>query len=151
MKKILSFLIIGILILSSIGAIATREEKNSNHEPLKSDIFILARGGFGIRIFVHNYDTTPYEQPGTIEVIIDAPLMLIGARSNLSMPIPIQPDETAMARTGLVLGFGKCLLTINIDIDNDGDVDTYSTAEAIIFGPIVFQGTIPIPSPLSNQ
>jgi hypothetical protein len=35
MKKILPFLIIGILVFSSIEAVAAQEENNTNHEPLQ--------------------------------------------------------------------------------------------------------------------
>ena len=137
-KKILPFLIVGFLVLSSVGAVAISDEKNEKLEPLQEQYVVFGvHGGFGIKISMRTLFEV-YDEPGEIEITIDATIMIIGQKSNIPIPIPLHPDDnTIYVKTGLKLGFGRCTVKATGDFDNDGIPDTENAADGIILGPFV--------------
>ena len=115
---------------------------------IKPEIEVWAKGGLGITIYIKNLDTQiPYEQQIQFEVIINATLMLLGAKNTLQGPLTIPAGETVKVKTDLVLGLGICSVVITADYNNDGVADAEATGQGIILGPFVFIGTITIPPP----
>jgi len=151
MKKTITFIIIGILILSSIGVVATINKKEkTNPKPLiEPYIEMVAKGGFGVTVTATNYnETTPFEIPTTIIISINGAFVLIGEVSNRSLPIPIPPgNQSVKVKTGLVFGIGMCTVTVAVDLYNDGLIDAEQFTSGWIFGPFVIMGNLPIPMP----
>jgi hypothetical protein len=151
MKKTISLIIIGILILSSIGVVATTNEKEkTNPEPLiEPYIEIVAKGGFGVIVTITNYnETTPFEIPTTIKISLNGAFILIGKVGNFPVPIPIPPGEQSVkVKTGLVFGIGLCTVTVAVDLYNDEEIDAEESISGFIIGPFVIIGTLYVPLP----
>lgn len=137
MRKIIPLIIIGFLMLSGIGVTAIQEEKGIIHEPLmQPQLEIIARGGLGVTINVLNHGTVPFEEPITINVTINAPLMIIRAKNNLHINPPIPAGGSVTNSTGFVLGFGLCV--VNIVAEIGGTPNVYEgNATGLVFWPLV--------------
>ncbi len=146
MRKTIPFIVIGFLILSSIGVNAIQEENNINHESLMQfELEIIAKGGFGIRITVLNRGSEPYEEPINFNVTIEASLMLIGKKNNLPINLPIPAGGSITVSTGFVLGYGICNVVIVTELGETPDVYE-AIIKGFIFWPIILfkATTIPI-------
>ena len=115
MKKIYPFLIIGILVLSSIGAVAIQEEK----EPLNMQdwqLVIDIKGGFfGYTVRITNEGGEPVSGDLTINITTDAGFMLLGKELSETPDVieALSPDEYVEFKMSPVIGFGPAI--INID------------------------------------
>jgi hypothetical protein len=145
MKKLIPFLILGVLILSSIGAVATIN-KQPESEPAKI-VEIYVQGGcptISIRIEVGN---EPHCEGGTFELTIDAPIMLFGQKSIIKLPDWLPAHQAVSIPFGGHFGFGRCSIQVTFDVDDDGEPDTEGTRQGFIFGPLVFFPYFYIPIP----
>ena len=118
--------------ICGIGAIWT-DMRNGNAD-LYFDTFpvpILTTeisGGFGVKATVSNVGTATAEDvPWSIE--LSGGLILMGGKKEGTIP-SLAPGESTTISSGLVLGFGKTTITVNVG-------GTISTASAFVLGPFV--------------
>ena len=118
MKKIYPFLIIGILVLSSIGAVAETDGKQMEKEPMNIQdwqLIIDIKGGFfGYTVRVTNEGGEPVSGNLTINITTDAGFMLLGRELSETPDVieALPPDEYVEFKMGPVLGFGFADITI---------------------------------------
>ncbi len=145
MKKILPLLVVSILTLSGLGAVATTSEKKTTSQTLQPELLVDFTGGFSVTVFIVNIGREPYKTETNIMIFINAPIMLVGQVSILSVPLPILPSYLVYVDSGLVLGFGKCTVTVSIDLDKDGTINAEGSADGFMLGPfILIRNSTPI-------
>jgi CHASE1-domain containing sensor protein len=144
MKKLIPFLIIGVLLLSSFGAVATVNNQTES-EPAKIDKIEVQCHALTVVIRVE-VGSSP-QSSGTFELTIDAPIMLFGRNHIIKLPKLLPAHQPWECPFGLSFGFGRCNVRVTFDVDNDGDVDTEASQNGFIFGPLIIFRDFNVPKP----
>jgi hypothetical protein len=114
LRKIIPFLVIGLFFLSSFGAVAVSEDKETlNREEWA--IEIDGKGGFfGYTFTVTNIGEESITGDLTINITTDAGIMLLGRELSETPDVieALSPGETVQFKMGPVLGFGFADITI---------------------------------------
>jgi hypothetical protein len=138
MKRVITLLLVGFLVLGAPGTVASSDDKiDANSMAFQQEIVVTARGGFGVTVAILNYGNTSIENVGDITVTVRATILLRGGYSILKTPISVPPDSSVSQGTGLILGIGRCTVKVAIDIDNDGVKDGENSTTGLIFLPFV--------------
>ena len=126
MKKILTLLIIGILVLMGFRAIAKPYEKLTENNPLNLNplqLEIVIEGGFlGYIITIINSGTERIKGNLTIEIITEAMVVLYGATLSNESSFNIDPLKgTYNFKLQPLIGFGSatCYISGVIQIDDE--------------------------------
>ncbi|UCF50611.1 MAG: hypothetical protein JSU91_03780 [Thermoplasmatales archaeon] len=125
MKKILTLLIIGILILIGFRAIAIPHEKLTENKPLNLNplqLEIVIEGGFlGYIISIINSGTERITGNITIEIITEAMVVVFGANLSNESSFNIDPLKgTFNFKLQPLIGFGSatCYISGVVQIDD---------------------------------
>ena len=121
MKKIIPFLIIGILILSGIGAVALPSEKQIENKPLIGQDFeleILVEGGtFGYKVTFTNMGPEPINVSITMNIVTDAWFMFLGGDMISTCPedgyLGLDPGGYETFDMKPLFGFGPATISIS--------------------------------------
>ena len=122
MKKIIPFLIIGILVLSSIGVVAVLEEKNIENKPLNKEeieLEIEIEGGLlGYGITITNMGQELITVKATLNIVTDARFMILGGNILFeTCPengyLGIEGGGYETFNTKPVFGFGQATILIS--------------------------------------
>ena len=135
------FLFIGVGIQPA-GSVATIN-KQTVPEPAKI-VNIEVHPGLGIMIRV-DAGSSPHNKGGTLELTIDAPIMLFGQKHIIKIPVILAHKPDFFFSN--FFGFGRCSIRVTFDVDDDGEVDTEATRNGFIFGRhVIFRNFyVPIP------
>ena len=145
MKKILPFLVIGILVLSGSGVFATEIEKSEkiNTEPKPLDIEVVARGGLGLTVLYKNKGDSPVDITDHNMIIMDINCPIVNINNYIDGIHEIIPARgRAKVRTfgdALIFGLGFCSITyeIHLNLDVDQIQEGEETIKGFILGPFV--------------
>jgi hypothetical protein len=144
MKKILCFLIVGILIFSGSGVLATSSKKsetiNTESKPL-DDIEVVARGGLGLTVVYKNKGNNPVDITSHNMIIIDISCPIVNINEYINGIHEIIPSKGRIkVRTfgdALIFGLGFCRITFTIHLDDDHIIDGKETINGFLLGPFV--------------
>jgi len=143
MKKLIPFLIIGILILSGIGASAPAEKEIIPQQLQPPDLIIGIRGTwFGIEFTILNDGEDFPGETINVTVTVDAPIVLINQVTATPVPLP-DPGMTITDRTGIILGLGST--TVTVEVEYEGEIVASQETTGFLFFVLVSFEPIPIP------
>jgi len=148
MKKIiLPFLAIGILVLCGLEAGATtNNDEEPTNIPTELEITIKGGFGFGVTAIVTNVGNEELKDP--VDVIFEINNSITGDRESATpITLPLQVDDPESVHSGFVFGLGRCVITVSVDYDQDGEPDMQTARKGFILGPWVLVGYDPIPIP----
>lgn len=136
MKKAILLLIIGILVFSVSGIGTVTSYELSTPQKLQPDVKILDIIGGLIRVeaTIKNVGDE-YAVIDSVIIDVDAPIMLIGRNTHLTVPVGLDPGITIAIVSDRIFGLGSCTITYELNIRYHGSVT--ATAKGFVFGPYI--------------
>jgi hypothetical protein len=136
MKKILPLLVIGIFVLSGLGAVAIPDEKQNVNKPLTTqdwELDIKAKGGFlGYTISLSPSDPPPPNGTCTININTDAWITLLGKKLSLEEELIWNPGEVEELNMRPIIGLGPA--TVSMDVEYEISPGNSTVGEATTDG-----------------
>ena len=118
MKKLIPILIVGVLLISGLGAVAIASENRMQNKPMSEEdweLVIDIKGGFfGYSVRVTNEGNETVSGNLTIDITTDATIMLLGNELTETPDVieALEPGEYISFTMRPVIGFGPALINI---------------------------------------
>ena len=114
MKKILPLLVVGILVLSGLGAVAVPDKHTTPEPLLQPELKIGIRGGFfGYYVTVTNIGNETISGTLNMSITTDTWFMLFDNKTSTSDDLTLMEDEDIVIQLGLVVGFGPATISVS--------------------------------------
>jgi hypothetical protein len=137
MKKIIPLFIIGILIFSGFGINIGKSNELNKSEKLQPDVKIVDIIGGFFRVEA-NVENVGDERAiiDSVTIYVDAPIMLLGRKTELTDPIGLDAGKGFTIATDVVFGLGPCTIIYTLNTLDQGPVT--ASAKGFIFGFFVY-------------
>jgi hypothetical protein len=136
MKKIFSILVVGIFVLSGLGAIVVSGEESiasMGNGTIEGEV----KGGFGVTVTFTNNGSIPYDDGGNITIILYRLINLKGKYYNFSIPT-IPANETVSIQTPPIFGLGPVRVKHMIERPYGS---SKGSSIGLILGPFILIGS----------